>query len=600
MRPAFLTRRTPTRRRSGRARMSFSRTSSPPSARLARIRRMAPPTCRSFDRDSSSSGFAEPLTAGAAARAIAERGAVLVAMELVPRITRAQSMDALSSMATIVGYKAVSLAADTLPRMFPMLNTAAGTVAAARVFVVGAGVAGLQAIATARRLGARVEAYDVRPAVKEQIQSLGARFVELPIEAVERAGHRRIRHRAGRVVLPAPARDDDEDRRERPTSSSRRPRFRARRRRSSSPARWSPRCRRDRSSSILAAERGGNCELTVPDETVVRHGVTILGPTNLAASVPYHASQMYARNVVTLIQHLVQREKGADGKASGPPRLVLNMDDEITKEIVVTKDGTVVHAARARARGGQLVVARLDSSERRRAGHYASRASRQHQDHRPHGARRFHRGRRAHLAPSLPAHGRQVRSARGRRPGLHERHDGQRQEGRPRRAAGWGQLTVGRVEFRIRLEDCRSQFRFWFRVRGSQIVRCGQQIGIGAFGTSGRSGTSTESVSAGGNDALVPGMVAGDIKTCWSGSWRASFGAGHLSRTSADSSGRYGLSRRDEPLSRPVRTPRRNGRYEQGLRSIRSQRPRVLEERLDQERIRPLLVPNRRVRTVSG
>src|SRR6187431_775851 len=128
-------------------------------------------------------GFAEPLTAGAAARTIAERGGVLAAMELVPRITRAQSMDALSSMATIVGYKAVLLAATTLPRMFPMLNTAAGTVAAARVFIVGAGVAGLQAIATARRLGARVEAYDVRPDVKEQIQSLGARFVGLPVEA---------------------------------------------------------------------------------------------------------------------------------------------------------------------------------------------------------------------------------------------------------------------------------------------------------------------------------------------------------------------------------------------------------------------------------
>ena len=134
-------------------------------------------------RDQVVIGFAEPLTTPDVARAVAERGATLVAMELVPRITRAQSMDALSSMATIAGYKAVLLAAGTLPRMFPMLNTAAGTVAAARVFVIGAGVAGLQAIATARRLGARVEAYDVRPAVKEQIQSLGARFVEMPIEA---------------------------------------------------------------------------------------------------------------------------------------------------------------------------------------------------------------------------------------------------------------------------------------------------------------------------------------------------------------------------------------------------------------------------------
>src|SRR5690606_14729606 len=130
-------------------------------------------------------GFAEPLTAFAEAEAVAARGARLIAMELVPRITRAQSMGAAASMATIAGYKAVLLAAATLPRMFPLLNTAAGTVAAARVFVIGAGVAGLQAIATAKRLGARVEAYDVRPAVKEQIQSLGARFVEVPLEAAD-------------------------------------------------------------------------------------------------------------------------------------------------------------------------------------------------------------------------------------------------------------------------------------------------------------------------------------------------------------------------------------------------------------------------------
>ena len=287
-------------------------------------------------------GFAEPLTAAAAARAIAARGAVLVAMELVPRITRAQSMDALSSMATIVGYKAVLIAAATLPRMFPMLNTAAGTVAAARVFVVGAGVAGLQAIATARRLGARVEAYDVRPAVKEQIQSLGARFVELPIEAAnaqDRGGY-------------ATAQDESFYRRQREMMTKTVAGTDVVITTAAIPGRKAPiLVTGDMVASMppgsvivdLAAERGGNCELTVPDETVVRHGVTILGPTNLAASVPYHASQMYARNVVTLIQHLVQRDKGPDGKASGPPRLVLNMDDEITKEIVVTNDGTVVH-----------------------------------------------------------------------------------------------------------------------------------------------------------------------------------------------------------------------------------------------------------------
>lgn len=287
-------------------------------------------------------GFAEPLTAVAAAEAVAARGARLVAMELVPRITRAQSMDALSSMATIVGYKAVLLAAATLPRMFPMLNTAAGTVAAARVFVIGAGVAGLQAIASAKRLGARVEAYDVRPAVKEQIQSLGARFVEMPLEAgdAQDAGgyakaqdeafykrQRELLHKtvAGSDVVVTTA---------------------------AIPGRKSPvlvtaeMVAAMAPGSVivdLAAERGGNCELTVADESVVRHGVTIMGPTNLAATVPYHASQMYSRNVLTLVQHLVQREKGPDGKPTGPAALTLNMDDEITKEILVTDGGQVIH-----------------------------------------------------------------------------------------------------------------------------------------------------------------------------------------------------------------------------------------------------------------
>jgi NAD(P) transhydrogenase subunit alpha len=287
-------------------------------------------------------GFAEPLTATAAARAIAARGAVLLAMELVPRITRAQSMDALSSMATIVGYKAVLVAAETLPRMFPMLNTAAGTVAAARVLVIGAGVAGLQAIATARRLGARVDAYDVRPAVKEQIQSLGARFVELPLDAAsaqDAGGYARAQDesfylRQRELLLSVVTATDVVV-----TTAA-------------VPGRKSPiLLTADMVAAMpagsvivdLAAERGGNCELTRPDEVVRHHGVTILGPTNLVSTVPYHASQMYARNVVTLIQHLVQRDKGADGKPTGPPRLVIDPADEITKEILVTKDGDIVH-----------------------------------------------------------------------------------------------------------------------------------------------------------------------------------------------------------------------------------------------------------------
>jgi NAD(P) transhydrogenase subunit alpha len=287
-------------------------------------------------------GFAEPLTAHAATRDVARRGVTLVAMELVPRITRAQSMDALSSMATIVGYKAVLLAAGALPRMFPMLNTAAGTVAAARVFVVGAGVAGLQAIATARRLGARVDAYDVRPEVKEQIQSLGARFVELPLEAVDAQD-------AGGY---ARAQDDAFYRRQREmmmkTVSSADVVITT----AAIPGKKAPVlvtaamvAAMPPGSVIvdLAAERGGNCELTRPDETVVEHGVTILGPTNLAATVPYHASQMYARNVVALLQHLVRREQGPDGKPAGTPRLAFDLADEITREIVVTSNGDIVH-----------------------------------------------------------------------------------------------------------------------------------------------------------------------------------------------------------------------------------------------------------------
>src|SRR5262245_1498429 len=287
-------------------------------------------------------GFADPLTAGEAAQRVGERGALLMAMELVPRITRAQSMDALSSMATIAGYKAVLLAADALPRMFPMLNTAAGTVAAARVFIIGAGVAGLQAIATSRRLGARVEAYDVRPAVKEQIQSLGARFVELPIEAGDAQD-------AGGY---AKAQDESFYRRQREMmlktvtatdvviSTAAIPGKRAPILITEEMVKAMP-----PGSAIvdLAAATGGNCELTVADQTVVRHNVTIIGPTNLPATVPYHASQMYARNVTTLIQHLVRREKGADGKPTGAPKLVVDANDEITKEILVTNNGEVVH-----------------------------------------------------------------------------------------------------------------------------------------------------------------------------------------------------------------------------------------------------------------
>lgn len=277
-------------------------------------------------------GFLEPLGAPQYAVELAARGATVFSMELMPRITRAQSMDALSSMATIAGYKAVLLAADTLPRMFPMLMTAAGTIAPAKVFIVGAGVAGLQAISTARRLGAVVEAYDVRPAVKEQVQSLGAKFVELPLEtgqaedkggyavAQDEAFYRRQREMMAKViaasdvvittaVIPG---------KKAPTLVT------------------ADMVQGMHPGSVIvdvAAERGGNCELTEPGRDVVAHGVTILGPTNLPSMVPNHASQMYAKNLCTFLAHLVK-----DG------RVTVNLDDEITRETLVCHEGQVVHA----------------------------------------------------------------------------------------------------------------------------------------------------------------------------------------------------------------------------------------------------------------
>src|ERR687892_2123362 len=254
-------------------------------------------------------------------------------------ITRAQSMDALSSMATIAGYKGVLLAAVALPRMFPMLMTAAGTISPARVFIMGAGVAGLQAISTARRLGAKVEAYDVRPAVKEQVQSLGARFVELPLEsadAEDKGGYAKAQdesfyRRQREMMLKVVAASDVVI-----TTAL-------------IPGRPAPKLittemveAMSPGSVIidLAAERGGNCELTKPDEMVVHNEVAILGPSNPPAMVPYHASQMYSKNIITFLQHLL----GKDGAAQ--PALPINPDDEITRETLLTRDGVVVHQQR--------------------------------------------------------------------------------------------------------------------------------------------------------------------------------------------------------------------------------------------------------------
>ncbi|MFN3648668.1 MAG: Re/Si-specific NAD(P)(+) transhydrogenase subunit alpha [Armatimonadota bacterium] len=275
-------------------------------------------------------GHAEPLSAFEEARALAERDLALFALELIPRITRAQSMDVLSSQANLAGYKAVLLAAAELPRIFPMMMTAAGTIAAAKVLVVGAGVAGLQAIATAKRLGAVVTGFDVRPVVKEQVESLGARFLEIDLgEGAEGQGgyareltpEQKLKQQAG---MAQAVRESDVV-----ITTAAVPGHPAPRLISADTARgMAP------GSVIvdLAAERGGNCELTQAGETIVDSGVKILGPTNLPSTVPYHASQMYAKNAVTFLLHLMK---------DGEPRV--GSDDEIIAGTLVTRNGEIVH-----------------------------------------------------------------------------------------------------------------------------------------------------------------------------------------------------------------------------------------------------------------
>ncbi len=276
-------------------------------------------------------GMADPLGAPDIARQVAAQGVTAFALELIPRITRAQSMDVLSSMATVSGYKAVLLAANSLPRMFPLLTTAAGTITPAHVFIMGVGVAGLQAIATARKLGAVVEAYDVRPAVKEQVQSVGAKFVELPLEtgqaedkggyakAQDEAFYQRQREMMARVVAANDV----------VITTAVVPGKKA-------PVLVTAEMVRGMAPGSvivdLAAERGGNCELTRADQVVLESGVTILGPTNLPSTVPYHASQMYAKNITTFLLHLVK--EGA---------VQLDMSDEITRDTLITRDGEIVN-----------------------------------------------------------------------------------------------------------------------------------------------------------------------------------------------------------------------------------------------------------------
>ncbi len=276
-------------------------------------------------------GFAEPLTMLETMKAMAECRVTCFALELLPRISRAQSMDALSSMATVSGYKAVLLAADTFSRLFPMMMTAAGTVTPVRVLVIGTGVAGLQAIATARRLGAVVEAYDIRPAAKAEVESLGARFVELPVEtedAQDAGGYARAQSEefyekqqellgnavAGKNILITTA---------------------------AVPGKKAPVLVTEEMVSAmepgsvivdLAAERGGNCALTAPGQTVEKNGVIILGPVNLPSEVPYTASQLYAQNIANFLLSMIQ-----DGS------IQVDMEDEITRETLVTRGGEIVN-----------------------------------------------------------------------------------------------------------------------------------------------------------------------------------------------------------------------------------------------------------------
>jgi proton-translocating NAD(P)+ transhydrogenase subunit alpha len=272
-------------------------------------------------------GFLQPLTDREGIERLAKRGVIAFAMESIPRITRAQPMDALSSQATVSGYKATLLAAERLPKFFPMLMTAAGTVAPAKVLVLGAGVAGLQAVATARRLGAVVTGFDVRPVVREQIESLGANWLDLGVVGEETEGGY------------AQELSEEQQKQQQQELESRLPEFDVVITTALIPGRPAPRLipasavRAMRPGSVvvdLAAEAGGNCELTEPGDEVVREGVTIVGFTNLPSSMPFHASQLYARNVVALLHHLAPEGE-----------LTLDWDDEITAGACVTREQEV-------------------------------------------------------------------------------------------------------------------------------------------------------------------------------------------------------------------------------------------------------------------
>lgn len=275
-----------------------------------------------------------PLSAPKIVETLAERGVDAFSLELIPRTARAQSMDVLSSMAAIAGYKAVVLAAAQISRIFPLLMTAAGTLLPARVFVIGAGVAGLQAIATAKRLGAVVQAWDVRPAAREQVESLGAKFVDVPVEAQDAetsAGYARTMdetfYERQRELMTKVLLESNVIITSAAVFGGRAPLLIT-----------EDMVKRMAPGTVivdLTGEQGGNCELTESCKIVVKHDVTIIAPANLAATVPYHASQMFANNVTNFILHLTDQGRALPGK--------FNLDDQIIRETMITRSGQVVH-----------------------------------------------------------------------------------------------------------------------------------------------------------------------------------------------------------------------------------------------------------------
>ncbi len=289
-------------------------------------------------------GFLQPLTSGATARAVRDAKVTALAMEAIPRISRAQAMDALSSQASIAGYEAVLIAARELPRFFPNLTTAAGAIPPALVLVLGAGVAGLQALATAKRLGARTTGYDVRPEVAEQVQSLGAQFLDLGIEAAGEGGYARELTDEERAAQQQALTDAIK-------------KFDVVITTALVPGRPAPKLvtaeavEGMKPGSVvvdLAGETGGNCELTEPGQTVVKHDVTICSPLDLPSDLPQHASQLFARNVQELLGLIV-----TDGEDGARRTLNLDFEDEVVAGACIARDGEIVHAgAKAAAEAG--------------------------------------------------------------------------------------------------------------------------------------------------------------------------------------------------------------------------------------------------------